>query len=261
MSFESIAYSVGQWFKKNGGTILTCLAAGGVVATGVLSGRAAIKAYEKIESIRTKEWEKTGKEPSIKDKAKAIAPIYILPASVGATTIACLFGANTISRKQQASMLAATAIIEQTYKRYKGKAEELLGNGKVETEIAKEDYGDIHKEVKDDECLFYYNYYHDDPTSDYGFYFTANKNDVLKAEYELNRTFNIRETVTLNDFLKLLNQKEVEGGNEVGWSKELGHDYYGYSWIDFEHYDTTMDDGLECTIITTPFDPCMLDDD
>lgn len=251
MSVESIAYSIGRWLKKNGGTILTCFAAGGVVATGILSGRAAIKAHEKLKEMP---------DADTKDKIKAIAPIYILPASVGATTIACMLGANVLDRKQQASILAASALIEQTYKRYKGKAEELLGNGKIETEIAKENVNNAGIEVNDNERLFYYNYYHDDPTSEYGFYFTANKNDVLKAEYELNRTFNIRETVTLNDFLKLLNQKEVEGGNEVGWSKELGHDYYGYSWIDFEHYDTTMDDGLECTIITTPFDPCMLDE-
>lgn len=251
MSVESIACSIGRWLKKNGGTILTCFAAGGVVATGILSGRAAIKAHEKLKEMP---------DADTKDKIKAIAPIYILPASVGATTIACMLGANVLDRKQQASILAASALIEQTYKRYKGKAEELLGNGKIETEIAKENVSNAGVEVNDNERLFYYNYYHDDPTSEYGFYFTANKNDVLKAEYELNRTFNIRETVTLNDFLKLLNQKEVDGGNEVGWSKELGHDYYGYSWIDFEHYDTTMDDGLECTIITTPFDPCMLDE-
>lgn len=261
MSVESIAYSIGNWFKKNGGTILTCIAAGGVVATGVLSGRAAIKAHEKLDSLRTKEWEKTGKEPSLKAKLKEAVPIYILPASVGAATVACMFGVNVLNRKQQASLLAASAIVEQTYKRYKGKAEELLGNGKVETELAKDGYNEVKPEVDENEHLFYYNYYHDDPTSEYGFYFTADKNDVLRAEYELNRTFNIRETVTLNEFLKLLNQSPVEGGNEVGWSKELGHDYYGYSWIDFEHYDTTMDDGLECTIITTPFDPCMLDND
>ena len=252
MSFESVAYQIGNWFKKNGGTILTCISAGGVVATGILSGRAAVKAHKKLEE---------NPDADTKEKVKLVAPIYILPASVGAATIACMFGANHLDRKRQASLLAASAIIEQTYKRYKGKAEELLGNGKVETELAKEDYNEVKPEVKEDERLFYYNYYHDDPTSEYGFYFTAKANDVLRAEYELNRTFNIRETVTLNEFLRLLNQEDVEGGNEVGWSKELGHDYYGYSWIDFEHFDTTMDDGLECTIITTPFDPCMLDND
>ena len=249
---ESVLCSVKHFFKKNGGTILTCLAAGGVVATGILSGRAAIQAHEKLKKMRAAD---------TKEKIKKIAPIYALPASIGATTIACMFGANALDRKQQASLLAATALVEQTYKRYKGKAEELLGEGKVETELAKEGYNQNNVEIGENERLFYYNYYHDDPTSEYGFYFTANKEDVLKAEYELNRTFNIRQVVTLNDFLKLLKQKEVDGGDAVGWSEELGHDYYGYSWIDFEHYDTTMDDGLECTIITTPFDPCVLDND
>lgn len=253
MSFESVAYSIGRFFKKNGGTILTCVAAGGVVGTGVLSGWAAVKAHERL-----KEKENAG----TKDKIKSVAPIYAIPASVGAATIACLFGANHLDRKQQASLLAASALVEQTYKRYKKKAEELLGEGKVETEIAKDGCNKRPKvDLNEDECLFYYNYYHDEPSGEVGFYFTAPKEKVLRAEYELNRTFNIRSVVTLNDFMKLLGQKEVEGGNEVGWSYELGHDYYGYSWIDFEHWDTKMDDGLEVTIITTPFDPCVLDTD
>ena len=251
MSFESIMYSIGRFFKRNGGTILSCLAAVGVIGTAVLSGEAAIKANDKLKEMP---------EANLKDKIKATAPIYILPASIGVATIACIFGANGVSRKQQASMIAAGAMLEKTYKRYKNKAEELLGKGKVESEIAKSDYADTDKvEIGKEERLFYYNYYHDDPTSEYGFYFTSTKEKVLQAEYELNRTFNIRSIVTLNDFMKLLEHDPIDGGNEVGWSYELGHDYYGYSWIDFEHYDTTMDDGLECTIITTPFDPCMLD--
>ena len=243
MGFESIT----NWFKKNGGTILTILSATGVVATGVLSGRAAIKAHEKL---------KEEPEEDIKKKIKKVAPIYALPTSIGAATIACMFGANALDRKQQASLVAAGALVAKTYHRYKEKAEEMLGVGKVESEIAKDNYdSETAPTPMNEEHLFY-----DDPTSEYGFYFTSTKEKVLQAEYELNRAFNLCECVTLNYFLKLLGQEPVESGNNVGWSKELGHDYYGYAWVDFEHYDTTMDDGMECTIITTPFDPCMLDD-
>lgn len=250
MSFESIMYSLGQFFKKNGGTILSCVSIGGLVGTAILSGRAAVKAHEKL---------KEKPDMTVKEKVKTLAPIYILPVSIGAATVACIVGANGLNRKQQASMLAAGVMLEQTYKRYKGKADELLGKGSVETEIAKDNYKDVsNHSIGKEERLFYYNYYHDDPTTVNGFYFTSTKEKVLKAEYELNRTFNIRATVTLNDFMKLLGHDPVSGGDEVGWSYELGHDYYGYSWIDFEHYDTTMDDGLECTIISTPFDPCIL---
>lgn len=251
MNLESITSTIGHWFKKNGGTILTFFAVGGVAATAVLSGRAAVKAHEKLEEMP---------EANVKEKVKAVAPIYILPASVGATTVACMLGANALDRKQQASLLAASAILGKTYHKYKDKAEELLGKGKVESEIAKEGYDktDVPTPMNE-EHLFYYNYYHDDPTSEYGFYFTSTKEKVLQAEYELNRSFNLCPCVTLNYFLRLLGQEPVESGNDVGWSKELGHDYYGYSWVDFEHYDTKMEDGLECTIITTPFDPCALD--
>ena len=248
-TIESALYSIKQFFKKNGGTILTCLAAGGMVATSVLSGRAAIKIHEKL---------KEDPEAETKEKIKKAAPDCILPVSVGATTLACMFGANALNRKQQASLLAASALLSQAYRRYKDKADELLGEGKVETELAKDGYDQNKQEIDDGEQLFYYNYYTDNINEDFGFYFTAKKEDVLKAEYELNRTFNIRKVATLNDFARLLNLKDIEGGNEIGWAEELGY-YYGYSWIDFEHYNTVMEDGLECTIITTPFCPCTLD--
>lgn len=246
----SIYYDVVNFFKRNGGTILTGIASIGVVGTAYLTGKAAVKAEKKLEEL--------GDEATAKEKVKALTPIYILPISAGAATIACMFGANTISRKQQASMLAAGALIEETYRKYKNKAEELLGDSVVDASNAKDDISRSPAEIKDDERLFYYNYYENGEYPEYGSYFTLTKLKVLNAEMELNRLFILRSRVTLNDFLRLLDLRPMEGGDEIGWSSELGTQYLGYSWIDFEHFDTTLDDGLECTIITTPFQPSIL---
>ena len=244
---DPITSSIQRFFRRNGGTILTFLSAAGVVGTAYLSGKAAVKAKEELETL--------DKDAPLKEKIKTVAPIYIPTAAVGAATILCMFGANGFNRKQQASMLAAGALMEKTYKKYRDKAGELLGD-------------DINKFFEDEpkesipldkeERLFYYNYYEDGEQPEYGSYFPLTAEKVLKAEMELNRLFILRHYATLNDFFKLLGLKSVEGGDNLGWSDDLGSEYYGYAWIDFEHYGTKLDDGLECTIITTPFPPTIL---
>lgn len=243
----SIRSAVSYFFRRNGGTILTVLSAVGVVGTAYLSGQAAVKADKELKTL--------GEEAPLKEKIKTVAPIYIPTVAAGATTIACLFGANTISRKQQASMLAAGALLEQTYKKYKDKAEELLGANVVEANIAKDE---VPPELNKDERLFYFNYYEDNEHPEYGSYFNATVDKVLQAEMEVNRQFILTGKATLNFFFKQLGLKPVEGGDDLGWSAELGEEYYGYSWIDFEHFDATLEDGLECTIINTPFLPSIL---
>lgn len=238
---------ISHFFRKHGGTILTILSAAGVVGTAYLSGKASIKAKEELETL--------DKDAPLKEKAKALAPIYVPTAAVGAATILCMFGANGLNRKQQASMLAAGALMEQTYKKYRDKAEELIGD-----KIDKLVVDDLNEDVPLDkeERLFYYNYYEDGEVPEYGSYFPLTPEKVLKAEMELNRIFILRRSATLNDFFKLLGLKKVEGGDNLGWSIDLGSEYYGYSWIDFEHFDAKLEDGMECTIITTPFPPTIL---
>lgn len=251
MSYNVVTSAVSDFFKKHGGTILTFLSVGGVIGTSYLASKAALKAKNELETL--------GEDAPLKEKIRTVAPIYIPTVAVGAATIACVLGANTFSRKQQASALAAGAILEQTYKKYKDKAEELLGKGKVEEEIVKDDLDDNPPwDTPDkDKRLFYYNYYENGEYPEYGSYFEATPEEILKAEMELNRIFIIRKKATLKDFFKLLgfDTSKIEGIDNLGWSIDLGSEYYGYSWIDFEHFDTKMEDGLECTIISTPYPP------
>lgn len=246
MSFDVIGNSISRFFKRNGGTILTFFSAAGVVATGYLSGKAALAANKEMKNFQ---------DAPLKEKIRVLAPIYIPPVAAGTATIACMFGANGLNRRQQASMLAAGAVVERTFKKYRGKVEELLGDDAIKADIC-----DTPPDVPldKDERLFYFNYYEDGENPEYGSYFQSTPEKVLKAEMELNRLFILRRRATLNDFFKLLELKTVEGGDDLGWSEELGRDYYGYSWVDFEHYDATLDDGLECTIISMPFQPTIL---
>ena len=119
MSFDQITLPVSRFFRKNGGTILTGLSALGVIGTAVLSGIAAVKAHKELETLE---------DAPILEKIKALTPVYIPPAAAGTATILCLLGANGLNRKQQASMLAAGAVAEEAFRKYNGRAEELLGD-------------------------------------------------------------------------------------------------------------------------------------
>lgn len=241
-------YAIMNFMKRNGGTILTFLSAAGVVGTSISSGIAAVKADKKLKAL--------GENASFLEKFKTVAPIYILPTGIGAATIACMFGANGFNRRQQASMLAAGALVEETFRRYKDKAEELLGDSVVDANIAKDQEP---PSVNEEEHLFYYEYYTDKDHLENGSYFTSTVENVLKAEMELNRIYILRKafnpnnaSVTLNEFFRLLGKKEVDGCDKIGWSQTISDEFLGYSWIDFEHVDTTLLDGLECTIISHP---------
>jgi len=249
MNLDPITYPIANFFKQHGSTILAFVACFGVAGTAYLSGRAAIKANEKL---------KENPEADIKEKIKIVAPIYAAPTAVGIATASCIICANVLDKKRQGSLVAAGAIVEETFRKYKRKAEELLGKNVVDLENAKDDISKSETDLSKCERLFYYDRYVDLGHLENGSYFESTPEKVLSSEYELNRMFVIRGRVTLNDWFELLGLNKVEGGDDIGWSKELGDSFYGYSWVDFEHYDTEMDDGLECTIISTPFEPCPL---
>lgn len=246
----SIKYYVSNFFKRHGGTILTALSSIGVVGTAYLSGKATVEAKEELKTL--------GEDAPLKEKAKAVLPIYIPTLATGAATLLCMWGANGLNRKQQVSMLAAGALLEQTYNKYKDKADELLGENVVDAHLAKDDISRRESDMTSEDRLFYYNYYQNGEHPEYGSYFQCSVDRVLKAEMEVNRQFILGRQVTLNYFFDLLGLDPVEGGDNVGWSTDIGAEFYGYSWIDFEHYDATEEDGLEVTIISTPFQPSML---
>jgi hypothetical protein len=90
----------------------------------------------------------------------------------------------------------------------------------------------------------------------YGKYFETTKEDVLLAEYRLNRDFTLCGYAALNDFYELLGLEKSESGEVLGWTLENSWSEVGeYPWVDFEHETVTMDDGLECCIITFTHPP------
>lgn len=263
--------NVVNWIKRNSSTILTCLGAGGVIATVILAVRATPKAMDKIQTAQIDKGEEIlngDREGAVKKnrdgsyelpKLTVVETVevcwkeYVPAAAIGIGSLACIFGANILSRRQQASMASAYTALAGSFEAYRDKAETLCGPG---TNAAVEKA--IKQEKKDAE--------EDRPPWDevQTFYFDANSHpqffertmeQVMQAEYHINRNLILRGYVSLNEFLEFLGLDSVEGGELIGWDQYYGETEYGYRWIDFNHRHYMTDDGLLVCSIETPFEP------
>lgn len=240
-----VKYSV-KFLKRNGSTILTCLGGAGVVVTSVMTAKATTKAFKLLEETK----EEKGEDLSVKEIIKVTGPVYIPAVITGAATISCIFGANILNQRKQAALTSAYALLDQSYKNYKKKVDELYGEGsdrEIKDELAKDKYEENKYPLEGNKRLFY------DEFSER--YFESTTEDLLRAENELNRIANDMGGAYLNDFYDLIGLDPVDFGDYLGWSTCELYETYWSSWIHFEHSKAIMDDGLEVTIVTITTEP------
>lgn len=230
-----------RFFNKNGATILTCLGGIGVVATSVMAVKATPKAISLLEEAKKEKGDELTKFETI----KTAGPVYIPSVVTGAATLSCIFGANMLNKRHQASLASAYALLDSSYKKYKEKAIELYGKNadkEIQEEIVRDNFTHEVTEQNADTHLYYDMYS--------GRYFNATNAQVLKAEYEINKMLSEDCYVYLNEFYELLGLEKVDYGDFIGWSSSQMFEMYWSSWINFRHEKVEMEDGLECYIIT-----------
>lgn len=236
------------FLKRNSSTILTCVGAVGVVTTSVMAVKATPKAIILLDEAKREK----GAELTKTEAIAVAGPAYILSILVGASTIACIFGANYLSKRHQAFLMSAYALLASSYKDYKNKVREMLGeegHSEVRNDILKYKYNETDIEIEPEKELFY------DEFS--GQYFQATMEDVLNAEYQINRDIQTQGWATFRDFCDQVGIEDYDDGGVLGWSEGGNFARYRQSWIDFAHTKTVLDDGLECTIITIWSEPYM----
>ena len=229
-----------MFVKKNGSTILTCVGSAGVVATSIMAIKATPKAMILLDDARKEKGDNLTKF----EKVMVAGPAYIPAVVVGVSTIACIFGANALNKRQQAALMSAYALLDSTYKEYQSKVVDLYSkeaDSQVKKEIAKDKYlGD--DKLVDNDALFY------DEFS--GRYFESTNAKVLKAEYETNKKISDHGEACLNDFYRALGLEPTRYGDHLGWSvNDLS--------LDFRHEKFILDDGLEGCIITFVQEPIL----
>ena len=178
-----------SFLKRNASTILTCIGTAGVIATSI----AAVKATPKAEMLLREAEEEKGDKLTPLEMVQTAGPVYIPSLLIGVSTIACIFGANVLNTRQQATLMSAYGLLDTSYKEYSKKVKELYGeeaDNKVKEEVTKEHYTEIPETIPEGKQLFF-----DFKTLNY---FESTMDEVLQK--------------------------------------------------------VTMDDGLECYIINTPFD-------
>lgn len=238
---NNLLNSTKMFFKRNGSTILTCVGAVGVVSTTVMAVKATPKALILLDQAK----EEKGEELTVLETVKVAGPVYIPAVVIGVSTIACIFGANALNKRQQASMASAYALLDTSFKEYKKKVTELYGEDadtKIKQELAKDKYVGDSELNENNKQLFY------DEFS--GRYFESTMENVLRAEYELNRRLSSFAGLYLNEYYDLLNIPRVDYGDYLGWSASEVYDMCWENWVDFEHTKATIADDLDCQIIS-----------
>ena len=245
-----------MYLKRNASTILTYAGGVGVVATSVM----AVKATPKAISLLEKAKEEKKEDLTKLEKVKVAGPAYIPAAVTGLATITCIFGANIMSKNQQAALVSAYTLVDSSFKEYKQKLKELYGeetHNEIINSIMVEKADDIYVrseclsmncdlslEENDGEPRLFYDEHSNR-------YFEATLEQVMNAEYHLNRNYILRGYAYLNEFYEFLGIEETDYGSVLGWAP-LDDGMY---WIDFNHRKVVMDDGLEVYIIEMPFGP------
>lgn len=232
--------------KRNASTILTCAGGVGVVATTIM----AVKATPKAMLLVAKAEEEKGERLTRLETFKVAGPVYIPAIVTGAATLACIFGANALNKRQQASLMSAYALLDSAYKEHKEKVSELYGedaNARVREEIAKDKFEEKDVTLTVGKQLFY-----DDFS---GRYFESTMADVISAQYAINRTISLDGGACLNEWYEELGIEPTDYGNHLGWSSGLLMDCQWADWLEFGHEKTTIDDDLECIIITFSLEP------
>lgn len=156
-------------------TILTCIGAVGVVGTAISAAKATPKAMTLVNDAEFRK----GAPLTKKETFKAAAPAYVPTAVIGLSTIACIFGANILNKKYQASLMSAYALLDNSYREYRDKVDEIYGEGsdnKVIAEMVRDNEEDEFT-IEEGEKLFF------DMTTMR--YFTAPMEEVIQeAELE-----------------------------------------------------------------------------
>ena len=250
---KQVARRVTQDLSKNSPTILTGMAVAGVIATIYLTARATPKAIlllEQEEKIRGT----GGASIGMKDKVVITWRECLPPALMGAATISCIIGANSIHLQRNAALLGVYALTESALKEYQAKVIQTLGEKKeqkIKDDIAQDRL--LADPVSKNEIIFtgrgdslcY------DTLS--GRYFKTDIEKLRRIENQLNHTLLTEMWVSLNDFYIEVGLAPVELGHEMGWNAD--------QLIDLGFSSKLTDDEQPCLVITflvTPvnYDTC-----
>lgn len=201
--------------NKHAPEILLVTGIVGVVATAILAARGATKAADilakKKEESETEEIEKV-------EVVKAYAEAYAPAVAAGIVTIGSIVGSHKISANRLASLANAYALADNSFKIYKEKVKEAIGEKKesnIRDEVVKERLAQ--NPVNNDVVVI--------GTGDVlcydclsGRYFRSTMNKVQKAVNDVNEVMKCDNYISLNELYDYLGLPHIDIGDDLGWS-------------------------------------------
>ena len=233
------------FLKKHSPTILTVLSTGGVIATSVLAVKATPKALVLLEEAKKEK----GENLTVVETVKAAWKPYIPAVVTGASTIACIWGINHLSVKNQASLMSAYALLDNSYKEYRNKVKEIQGEEaefNIEREIIKSQFNDD-MEIQEGKLLFY------DRTSQQ--FFEDTMEHVLAAETKFLENLHNRTYAYLNEYYDILGIPRVEYGYQLGWVATENNDPYNCQELEFNYEELEFTKERTVWVITPNVPP------
>ncbi len=247
MNLTKQFYKMIRMINKNLPTILSALSVVGVGATTYFTAKAAPEAAGAYKSMEG--------DPEIdKELAIDIVKAYAPAAISGALTIASIIASTHISNKRFKQISKSYFVLRRDFNDYKLALLTGLGTdayNKVQQEYSKK-YVESENDVLNDDRHIFFDEYSQRT-------FTATLDDVITAQYNLNRLFTLRGYVSLNDYYDFLGLEKIDGGDLLCWTLDAGEEFYGYTWIDFYNQEYEDEDGGKWYSISMIFEPTMDD--
>lgn len=211
-----------NWIGKYGSKILSALGIIGVGATAVLAVKATPAAMQHIA-------EAEAEEPI--DKVRACWKDYIPAVTTGLGTMICIGSAQFLNDRQIKNLTGGLAALEGMFEQYREHNRNI--NGKETDDFIMRQMQRENEDEDDgmppwDELQHFIIIFENDVVE-----FEATMQEVVEAEYKINRLFQLKGTVTVNDFLDFLHLKHIPDGDKIGWDQYIGETVFGYQWIDF----------------------------
>lgn len=232
----------------------------GVIATAALGVKAGTKLPPKLEELKEKTEGKEKKE-QFTTALKTLAPVFTPVAIAGTATVVSIISSAILSKKIDASLSAATLLLDQGYRRYKNKVKEVLGIDKhqeIENDIAEDLMMMENPEVPNDGKKLYWN--------EYTGFFDAEPTKVIMAINNMNMRMCSNNSMslypseqvgwcTLGQFVKdadadLHDPTYMEKLKNFGWGVEYLDDTWDDMWIYFGLEEKVTEDGKPYTVIS-----------
>lgn len=222
---------IGETLVKKSPTILSVLAVGGVFTTVVMGIDATPKAMRLLDLERDQREKDSIAEgyggaidPMTKlEVIKVTWKVYLPTIAMGALTVSCIIGANSINMRRNAALASLYSLAETAMAKYQEKVIETIG----ETKEEKIRGGIIQDKLDNDplfpdqiiqtgkgETLFW------DSLS--GQYFMSDVEIVRRIVNNFNKTLLTEMSLPINDFYMDLGIEPTALGEKLGWTTEHG---------------------------------------